>query len=88
MEEVKTTYGYTFFNKKGIIVIIDSFPRTNEKLSPTRLMITWLLLKGILRKEIASLLEITEATVAEHIHEVFQHFRVSSSIELLLKINK
>lgn len=57
-----------------------------ENLSPARLMITWLLLKGSVRKEIAKLLEIAEDTAAEHIQEVFKYFGVNSSIELILKV--
>lgn len=59
---------------------------SQENLTPARLMITWLLLKGNVRKEIAKLLEVAEDTVAEHIHEIFKHFGVSSSIELILKV--
>ena len=59
---------------------------SQEDLSPARLMITWLMLKGCVRKEIAKLLEIAEDTVAEHIQAIFKHFGVSSSIELVLKV--
>ena len=59
---------------------------SQENLSPTKLMITWMLLKGIVRKEIAKLLEITEDTVAEHIQLILRHFWVSSTNELILKI--
>ena len=59
---------------------------SQENLTSTRLMITWLLLKGSVRKEIANLLEIAEDTVAEHIHEIFKHFEVSSTVALLLKV--
>ena len=58
---------------------------SQENLTPARLMITWLLLKGSVRKDIAKLLEIAEVTVAEHIHEVLKHFGVSSTVELILK---
>lgn len=61
---------------------------SQENLSPTRLMITWLLLKGSVRKEIAKLLEIAEDTVAEHIQTIFKHFGVKSTVELVLKLNK
>ena len=59
---------------------------SQENLSPAKLMITWLLLKGSVRKEIAKLLEIAEDTVAEHIQAIFKHFGVSSIVELILKI--
>lgn len=59
---------------------------SQENLSPARLMITWLLLKGNVRKEIAKLLEVAEDTVAEHIHAIFKHFEVSSTVDLLLKV--
>ncbi|PPC88679.1 MAG: hypothetical protein CTY37_00355 [Methylotenera sp.] len=59
---------------------------SQEDLSPARLMITWLLLKGSVRKEIAKFLEIAEDTVAEHIQAIFKHFGVGSSIELILKV--
>lgn len=58
---------------------------SQENLSPARLMITWLMLKGCVRKEIAKLLEIAEDTVAEHIQAIFKHFGVNSSIDLVLK---
>ncbi len=57
-----------------------------ENLSPTRLMITWLMLKGSVRKEISKLLLITEDTVAEHINAIFKHFGVGSTNELILKV--
>lgn len=59
---------------------------SQENLSPARLMITWLLLKGSVRKEIAKLLEVAEDTVSEHIQAIFKHFGVTSSIDLVLKI--
>ena len=59
---------------------------SQENLSPAKLMITWLLLKGNVRKEIAKLLEIAEDTVAEHIHAIFKHFGVGSIVDLILKI--
>jgi DNA-binding CsgD family transcriptional regulator len=59
---------------------------SQESLSPSRLMITWLMLKGCVRKEIAKLLEIAEDTVAEHIQAIFKHFEVGSTVELVLKI--
>jgi DNA-binding NarL/FixJ family response regulator len=59
---------------------------SQENLSPTRSMITWLLLKGNVRKEIGKLLGVTENTVAEHIHAIFNHFGVGSTNELILKI--
>ena len=59
---------------------------SQENLSPTRLMITWLLLKGSVRKEVARLLEIAEDTVAEHIQAIFKHFAVGSTNELILKV--
>lgn len=59
---------------------------SQENLSPTRLMITWLLLKGNVRKKIGKLLEVAEDTVAEHIHEIFKHFGVGSTNELILKV--
>lgn len=59
---------------------------SQENLSPTKLMITWLLLKGSVRKEIAKLLEIAEDTVAEHVQAIFKHFGVSSTVNLVLKI--
>ena len=59
---------------------------SQENLSPAKLMITWLLLKGNVRKEIARVLKIAEDTVAEHIHEIFKCFDVKSSIELILKV--
>lgn len=57
-----------------------------ENLTPARLMISWLLLKGSVRKEITKLLLIAEDTVAEHIQAIFKHFGVRSSIELILKV--
>ena len=57
-----------------------------ENLSSTRLIVTWLLLKGCVRKEIAKLFEIAEDTVAEHIQAIFKHFAVKSTNELILKI--
>ena len=59
---------------------------SQENLSPAKLMITWLLLKGSVRKEIAKLLEIAEDTVAEHIQAIFKHFGVGIIVELILKI--
>lgn len=59
---------------------------SQQDLSPTKLMITWLLLKGTVRKEIAKLLEIAEDTVAEHIQAIFKHFGVSSTVDLVLKV--
>ena len=59
---------------------------SQEDLSPAKLMIAWLLLKGSVRKEIAKLLEIAEDTVAEHIHAIFKHFGVGSTVDLILKI--
>ena len=59
---------------------------SQENLSPTRSMITWLLLKGNVRKEIGKLLGVTANTVAEHIHAIFNHFGVGSTNELILKI--
>ena len=59
---------------------------SQENLTPTRLMITWLLLKGSMRKDIAKLLEIADDTVAEHIHEIFKHFGVNSTVALILKV--
>ena len=59
---------------------------SQENLSPAKLMITWLLLKGSVRKEIAKLLEIAEDTVAEHIQAIFKHFGVGSTVDLILKI--
>lgn len=59
---------------------------SQEDLSPSRVMIAWLLLNGKVRKDISKLLEITEDTVAEHIHYIFKHFDVNSSMELVLKI--
>ena len=59
---------------------------SQENLSPTKLMITWLLLKGKVRKEIARLLDIAEDTVAEHVQTIFKHFGVSSTVNLVLKI--
>ena len=59
---------------------------SQENLSPARLMITWLMLKGSVRKEIAKLLEIAEDTVAEHIQAIFKHFGVRSTNELILKV--
>lgn len=59
---------------------------SQEDLSPARLMITWLLLKGCVRKEIAKLLEIAEDTVAEHIQAIFKHFAVTSTVDLVLKV--
>ncbi len=59
---------------------------SQENLSPARLMITWLMLKGCVRKEISKLLEIKEGTVAEHIHAIFKHFTVGSTNELILKV--
>ena len=59
---------------------------SQENLSPTKLMITWLLLKGSVRKDIAKLLGIADDTVAEHIQAIFKHFNVSSTVELILKV--
>lgn len=59
---------------------------SQEDLSPAQLMITWLILKGSVRKEISKLLAVTEDTVAEHIQAIFKHFGVGSSMELVLKI--
>lgn len=59
---------------------------SQESLSPAKLMISWLLLKGSKRKEIAKLLEIAEDTVAEHIQAIFKHFGVSSTVDLVLKV--
>lgn len=57
-----------------------------EKLSPIRLMTTWLLLEGYVRKEIASKLQISDHTCADHIQAVFNHFNVNSVNELILNI--
>ncbi|MES2501635.1 MAG: helix-turn-helix transcriptional regulator [Pseudomonadota bacterium] len=57
-----------------------------ENLTPTRLMITWLLLKGCVRKEISRKLAIGEHTVAEHIQDIFKYFSISSTNDLILKI--
>ena len=59
---------------------------SQENLSPAKLMITWLLLKGSVRKEIAKVLKIAEDTVAEHIQAIFKHFGVRSTVELVLKV--
>ena len=59
---------------------------SQENLTPARLIISWLLLKGSVRKEITKLLLIAEDTVAEHIQAIFKHFGVRSSIELILKV--
>ena len=59
---------------------------SQENLTPTQLMITWMLLKGSVRKDIAKLLEIADDTVAEHIHEIFKHFGVNSTVALILKV--
>ena len=59
---------------------------SQENLSPTKLMITWLLLKGSARKDIAKLLEIADDTVAEHIQAIFKHFGVSSTVALILRV--
>ena len=57
-----------------------------ENLTSTRLMITWLLLKGCVRKEISRKLAIGEHTVAEHIQDIFKYFSISSVNDLILKI--
>ncbi len=59
---------------------------SQEKLTPVRLMSTWLLLNGYVRKEIATKLQISDATCAEHIQEVFSYFNVNSSSELILNV--
>lgn len=57
-----------------------------ESLTPVRTTVTWLLLNGYVRKEIAQLLKIVDLTCAEHIQEVFNYFNVNSTNELILKI--
>jgi len=59
---------------------------SQEKLTPMRLMSTWLLLNGYVRKEIANKLDIADATCAEHIQEIFNHFNVNSVNELILGV--
>ena len=59
---------------------------SQEKITPVRLMSTWLLLNGYVRKEIASKLQISDATCAEHIQEIFNHFNVNSVNELILNV--
>ena len=59
---------------------------SQENLTPTRLMITWFLLKGCVRKEISRKLNIAQYTVAKHIQEIFNYFEVSSTNDLILKI--
>ena len=59
-----------------------------ENLSPMRLMVAWLLSKGLSRKEIARRLEISPDTVAEYIKSIFDHFNISSTTELILKLSQ
>jgi len=60
----------------------------NEKLTPMRLMVSWLLTEGYSRKEIARKLEITTDTVAEYITSIFDHFNISSTTDLILKLSQ
>lgn len=59
-----------------------------EDLTPMRLMVAWLLTEGDSRKEISRKLEITTDTVAEYIRSIFDHFKISSSTELIRKLSQ
>lgn len=55
------------------------------KLYPRQRMVMNLLLDGKDRKQIASLMEITENTVSGYIKDVYRHFGVNSHVELMHK---
>lgn len=59
-----------------------------ENLPPMRLMVAWLLTEGLSRKEIARRLDITTDTVAEYIGSIFDHFKITTTVELVLKLSQ
>jgi DNA-binding NarL/FixJ family response regulator len=57
-------------------------------LTPKQFKVLCLLRKGLMNKDIASELSVTEATVKAHIGAIFKHFNVKSRTQVLVKIEK
>jgi DNA-binding NarL/FixJ family response regulator len=57
-------------------------------LSPKQFRVLRLLRKGLMNKQIAVQLNVTEATVKAHISSIFKQFDVKSRTQILLKIEK
>ncbi|MFC4699297.1 LuxR C-terminal-related transcriptional regulator [Glaciecola siphonariae] len=59
-----------------------------RRLTPKQFRVLRLLRKGLMNKQIASQLNVTEATVKAHISSIFKQFNVRSRTQILVKIEK
>ena len=59
-----------------------------RSLTPKQFRVLRLLRRGLMNKEIAAELNVTEATVKAHISSIFKQFDVKSRTQILIKIEK